>query len=635
MYRHHASPLARVVQGIPDSWERVAATATFDEDLYDVVWSPCNRFIAVAKSQSVEVLDAVTLSRLSIFEKFSYATPYQWLSFSPDDRCLTLCVNGALISWDIQTGSSLGTIPLRPERLYGTPFSFKHSKDGKVIAVAFKPGNFRDSNFSNSNSSNSNSSDSNSSDSKFSEGDFEYTSFICTYDHHSGRHVGSHCFQEERIIHPMWTHDEYLRFATTNPESIRIWQSPFTLEHPPVEVASFPVTEWFTDADNLLFLPSLSRLAFVRGDTIRVRDLKAPKLLLESELTPYTYELFPLQGSLMSFSFDGRFFTYTTSSEGVHVWKESPTGYLPYRRLPFSYVRFGAAPQLSPNTESIIISLERKIHRLHTRDQFPSLSSASTGDSRPNDFTLGFSPDENFAAFARRWENMVTIIDLKSGESKWNIDVGLKISCVGMAGGTVIVVGWGSIVTWNLPSGDRTPNASINDIAYVTIHRHTSPPSFTGVPYYMSISPDLSRIVVARESPSSLEVYDVSTGSCLARISTGGLLSPRFTRDGCEVWVGNCDSFGEQCEIIEDGKSRVIELNLQRTEGPSREFFRESSRGYVVTDGCWVLSPGQKRLLWLPHRWRSDERNRAWGGRFLGLLDANELSEVVILEFLE
>ena len=693
IYKNHASPLARVVQGVPDSWERVVATATFDDRLYDAVWSPCNRFIAVAKYQSVEVLDAVTLSQLSIFENPSCNASYvRQLSFSPDGRCLTLCVHEALISWDLQTGSPLGTINIWPEHSddkssdnelsdnelsdnelsdnelsdnelsdnelsdnelsdnelsdnepsdnelsdnepsdnepsedepsedepsedepsedepSDVPFSFKHSKDGKVIAVAYKPLDldYRDVGFS---------------------------SFICTYDHHSGRRVGSYCFPEERIIYPIWTHDDYLRFATINPKSIRVWQSPFTLEHPPVEVASFPVPDGITDANRLLFLPTLSRLAFVLGDTIQVWDLKAPKLLLKSEVTPSTYEELPPQSS---FSDDGRFFAYTTRDEGVHIWKESPTGYLPYQRLPFIAEWSEVAPRLSPNTESIIVSLNSKIHRLHTRDQIPSLPSVSTGGSRPNDFTLVFTPDENFAVFARKGGNTVTIIGLKSGEPKWNTDVGLEIGCVGMAGSTVIVVGNDSIVTWNLPGGDRTFNASINDIVQVTILDPSSPSRDLGTPYYMSISPDLSRVVVTRFKglDCSLEVDDVATGSCLARISTHGLLRPRFAQDGREVWAGNHDSFGEQCEIIEDGKSGAIELKLRRTEGPSREFFQESSRGYVVTGGWWILSPSQKRPLWLPHRWRSGEWDRAWGGRFLGLLDG-ELSEAVILEFLE
>ena len=585
--------------------------------MYDAIWSPCNKFIAVAKDQSVEVLDAITLSRLSIFENSSYATSYlKQLGFSPDGHCLTVCVDKALISWDLQTGSPLGTIPLRPERSgdipfsFDMPFSFKHSKDGRVIAVAYKPLDI-------------------------DGGDVGCSSFICTYDHHSGRHVGSRRFPKGRIIHPIWTHDEYLRFATIDPKSIRIWQSPFTLEYPPVEVATFPVPDGITDANRLLFLPTPPRLSFVLGDTIQVWDAKASKLLLKSDVTPDSDQRLAPQSS---FSSDGRFFAYVTIGEGVHVWKESPTDYLPHQRLQFFDCCSKVAPRFSSNTESIIVSPESKIHRLHAGDQaqVPSLPSVSTGGNRPSNFTLGFSPDGNFAAFARQRASTVTTIDLKSGELKWNTDVGLEIGCVGMGGDTVIVVGEDSIVTWNLPSGDRTFNTSINDIIRTTILDPSSPSRRLAGPRRMSISLDLSRIVVTGTTgfDNSLEVVDVSTGSCLARISTEDLLSPRFTRDGREVWASIYDSFGDQCEIVEDDKSGAIELKVQPIPYQSLGLFQESSRGYTVTNGGWVLSPSQKRLLWLPHRWRMGERERAWGGRFLGLLDG-ELSEVVVLEFLE
>ena len=608
MYKSHASPLARVIHGIPDSWERVVATATFGEELYDAVWSPCNRFFAVAKYQSVEVLDAVTLN--SIFKNPSYASHFlRQLGFSPDGRCLTLCVDRALINWDLQTGSPLGTIHLRPERSDDQPFSFKHSKDGKLIAVAYKP--------------------------EYHYHDVVYNSSICTYGHDSGRLVGSHRFSEGQIIHPIWTHDEYLRFATIGPKSIRIWQSRFTLEPPPVEVASLPVPDGITDAKQLLFLPSLSRLAFFLRDTIQVWDLKAPKLLLKSKPTPTPFGSFPPRSS---FSSDGRFFAYTTNTEGVHIWKESPTEYLPYQQLPFFDKWFRVAPRLSPNAESIIVSLRLKIHRLHTRDQVPSLPSISIGDSRRSDFTLSFSPDENLAAFARRGENTVTIIDLKSGEPKWNTAMGLKIGCVGMAGGTVIVADEISIVTWNLPGGDRTFKASINDIVRVTVVDRSPTIHYLGVPCCMSISPDLSRVVVTRIEGVhvTLEVDDVSTGSRPAIIDTVALLKPCFTQDGREVWTGNYGpSYREECEVIKDSESGAIKLRVRRVNGPQQSgVFSESSRGYTVTDCWWVVSPSQKRLLWLPHRWRMGQRNRAWGGRFLGLLNG-ELSEVVILEFLE
>ena len=217
--------------------------------------------------------------------------------------------------------------------------------------------------------------------------------------------------------------------------------------------------------------------------------------------------------------------------------------------------------------------------------------------------------------------------------------MGVEIGCLGIVGGTVIVVSKDSIVTWNLPGGDCTFDASINGTVRTIVLDRSSLSHDLGMPLYMSIYPDLSRIVVARgpvvNGPTrGLEVYDASTGSCLARVDTEDLLMPQFTQDGREVWAGSYAPFEEQCEIIEDGESGAIELKLQSIYPRQSGFFRASSRGYTVTDDWWVLSPTQKRLLWLPHRWRSDEWNRAWGGRFLGLLDG-ELSEVVILEFLE
>ena len=611
MHKEHVRPLARVVQGIQDSWEPVIATANFDKILDNAVWSPCNRFIAVTRSDLVEVLDAVTLSRISIFDR-SLSCRDQLFGFSPDSRCLTLCTGYGFISWDLQTGGPLG-IPSRLDHPYMAPFSFKHSKDGKVVTVAYRFWDFRNS-------------------------DRKYDTFIYAYDLLSAERVGSRHVPEGRMIYPIWTHDEYLQFATIDPKSITIWQSPFTLEHPPVEVATLPVPDGITDADQFLFLPSRSRLAFILKDTIQVWDVRASKLLLKSDLT-WDWRVSLNSGEddfpWGSFSSDGRFFAYITTVEEVCVWKESSTHYLLHQRLSFFASSPFLRPRLSPNGESIFALLALKIHRWHTRDQVLSPSSVSTADSYRHHFILEFSLDENFAAFARRKQSMVTIIDLQSGEPKWNADMGVEIDCLRVAGDTVIVVSKNSIVTWNLPGGDRTFDASINNIVRATILDRSSPSYDLGEPCHMSISTDLSHIVVARISPFSLEVDDVFTGSCLASITTKHRVVPLFTRDGREVWADRyTPEEWKQYEIIEDGESGAIELKLQSIPHPQHEFFQDSSPGYTITDGGWVLSPSQKRLLWLPHRWRSNKWNRAWGGQFLGLLHS-ELSEVVVLEFLE
>ena len=56
----------------------------------------------------------------------------------------------------------------------------------------------------------------------------------------------------------------------------------------------------------------------------------------------------------------------------------------------------------------------------------------------------------------------------------------------------------------------------------------------------------------------------------------------------------------------------------------------QSPRGHEVADDGWVLSPTRKRLLLLPHRWRSKWGYRVWCGPFLGLLHGELLGEVII-----
>ena len=247
------------------------------------------------------------------------------------------------------------------------------------------------------------------------------------------------------------------------------------------------------------------------------------------------------------------------------------------------------------------------------------------------------------AALAQQKENIVTILDLQSGEPRWIIDMGVKIDCLCMAGGTITIVGEEKFFTWNLSSGNHAVNAGINNSIHTTILPRPLLSPHQCIPSYMSTPPDSTYIVIAgdyvQEIPiSGLGVYSVSDGRCLAWIRTTLLLRPQFTQNGHKVW-GECTySLWEQCEVVKDGESGAIQLKVQQgtqtVVDTSRVVLQESSHGYKVTDGGWVLSPTQKHLLWLPHHWRSDDRNRTWGGQFLGLLHS-ELSEVVILEFFE
>ena len=213
---------------------------------------------------------------------------------------------------------------------------------------------------------------------------------------------------------------------------------------------------------------------------------------------------------------------------------------------------------------------------------------------------------------------MVRILDLRSGYLRLTIDTGMEVRCLGVGGDTVVVVDREKIVTWSLPGGDGVRTVTLDG-------NYLSP----------SLSPDLSRIAASSEFSSLLSIYDATTGRCLEDTIVIEASDVGFTRDGREVWSSSSYSGINGWEIIEGGVSGAMKLKpLKNTLYPSRTFLWDSICGYKVADGGWVLSPTQKRLLWLPHRWREDRREyRLWSGRFLGL--SHRLSEVVILEFLE
>ena len=464
---------------------------------------------------------------------------------------------------------------------------------------------------------------------------------VYTFDLPSRTRLGPLLVPDGELVRPIWTHDECLRFATIRRGSITIWEVEFTLKHPPTKVEFFPIPDEVDSGYNFLFLPVFYRLAFTLYKQIQVRDVKASKLLLDSEQGPDVF-------SEYSFSSDGRFFAFSAVGREFCISKESPAGYALHQQPPFT-LDVGERPILSPNGRSIVFPRDRTINLWHTDDQTPS---PPKGYGLDRHFLLALSPDEKSAAFAKPGGNMVGILDLRSGDLRLVINTGMRVQCLGVPGDTVVVVDKEKIVTWNLPGGDHAFNATINDSVRTVMLDRSSyrlGNRFTQTPLSLSLSHDLSRIAVAgggitqekvnlgiKQEKVNLGIHDVTTGTCLASTRSDLFVSPSFTRDGREIWSASRDS-GGCCgwEIIEGGASGAMELKpLEETLYPSRAFLSHSIRGYQVTDDGWVLSPTRKRLLWLPHSWREDQKYRLWSGQFLGLTH-RLLSEVVILEFLE
>ena len=476
VYKHYACPLSRVIYGLPTSWDPVVAVAYLGSLDYTATWSPCNGFVAVARFGAVEICDAVTLNPLNTFKSDSEAL---WLSFSPDSRLLTQFNHSNLITWDLQTGGSVGTI--FPEGLHvdDRDCSSTYSMDGKMLAVVYL-----DQNSNNT--------------------------FIATHNLFS-THTHFHKVLDGRIICPIWTHGKFLRFSTIKPGHITIWEVPFTLAPKPEVVKSLPAPEEITDTNVFrlsLFLPSCSWLATsLHQDMLLVWDAQNSKLLLKISC-PYP--------DGMSFSSDGHFFACIAGQKReVHVWKESPAGYILHQKLEFCSLREDPGPILSPSGELILVPFPRTIYLWHTKDLI--LSGDSTPIMGQTPFILEFSPDEVLAAFVRNRGKTVTVLNLQSGNPQLMIDTDIEVRCLGVTGNTIATIGRENIVTWDLATRNTRvdTNNSVQSASF-----DLSPPS-CGRPFtYIRMSPDLSHIATSGFIPEllsvSLEIYDVSTGRCLA-----------------------------------------------------------------------------------------------------------------------
>ena len=463
--------MARVVPELQASWNPVVATV-YDEDFGEIrVWSPCNRFIAVAKPRAVEIRDAMTLNLISNFESHSYV---QELSFSADSRFLTQFNRETMVTWDLQTGVSV--ITTHPKRLASDErnFSSAYSMEGKMLVARYVDLN-------------------------------SWKRVIATHDFSTTR---THVYRipEGQIVSSIWIHGGFLRFATVKSRWITIWQAEFTFTHPPEVVESLPTPCELIEREasaQYLFLPTISRLAIVLYDTLLVWNARDSKRLLKISGS---------EAHWVSFSSDGRFFACAIQrgvDKGIHIWKESPAGYIIHRKLTFDDLYDCPRPLLSPNGESIILLGNSMIHLLHTEDPF--LSSRPTLAMTQHTFFLNLFLNDALAAILRYPENVVTILDLQSGNPKLEIDTGMEVMCLGVAGDTVVVADQEKIVTWKLDTRNARGNI------HTSVHLgHTFNPE--------SVSSDLSRIITL--SDDLLAIYDVSTGRYITDpTSAGGAIS--------------------------------------------------------------------------------------------------------------
>ena len=90
LYNQQIYSLARVVIGMPGSWDSCTATARTTDKVHHAAWSPCGQFIATGFLGMVLVQDSNTLERLSTLKPPDSLSNYLpvFLTFSPNGNLL-------------------------------------------------------------------------------------------------------------------------------------------------------------------------------------------------------------------------------------------------------------------------------------------------------------------------------------------------------------------------------------------------------------------------------------------------------------------------------------------------------------------------------------------------------------------
>jgi len=524
------------------------------------------------------------------------------------------CQELSVVSWDLQTGGETSVIRWNgPPQENTVDSSIIYSADGKMVAV-------------------------------FHWYQSNRSAKIFIFDAASDIRMRSHSLRNHTpLVDGIWTHGEFLRFATSSSKrTITIWEVGFTSGATLTEVETLPVPDDHTHiSGGLRFLPTSCRLALASGRGVLVQDVRNSKYLLHNSDVGF--------GTRMSFSTEGRFFACSFGSK-IYLWRESPTGHYILHEILESSADC-PTPLLSPNGESIVVFGNHTIRLWHTRSLITTPSSIPAEvHRRTEDFFLGFSPDGTSAVVARRGDNTVTVLDIKSGVLQLTINPGMEVAGLGVIGNTVVVIGGGKTITWNLPAGGHVPDARIGpEDGFQTVKFSQWSPFVSGA----SISPDSRHVaVISGQFSQYLSIYNASAGEHLGETSIHEIAAGIplwFSPDGCDVWCVRDSS--EACRVwrVDGGRNGVELPKLEWRMVPWRSphgyqvtklewravddegYPWRSSHGYQVTTGWWVLGPDRKRLLMLPPSWQSYPVHRVWKGRFLALLHGG-LSELVILE---
>ena len=370
------------------------------------------------------------------------------------------------------------------------------------------------------------------------------------------------------------------------------------------------------------FSPISLHASFVSETEVVILNLQDSKILFH---TKEDQQLYTPPGQ---FSPDGSSFACKTSQQEICLWKNTPTGYVPWSHLkprsPFVDFSF------SPTMNSIVAWSQEGMQLLHLDNQLSPPSTEMM--SKNGDHLVAYSMDRTYIATARQQDSSITVL---FGTSQQHIDTGMVIQDIKIVNNTMFVADGHKVLSWNFSSSGV---AQSTHSAYEVAVSPINPSHKVHAIDCCALSNNCSQIAIAALGSISLQDTEPQgfLGPMTAVMPSATIHGLRFSPDGSQLLALVNSPFMSKhiirMEIVEDQHFGDITGFCMNTLSWVDIF---APCDYHIGHGSgWVKdSRSGDNILWLPLNWRTESETEVrWDSNFLAFVGAHH-PEPIIIEF--